>query len=258
MLSHSIFWRSVRMSWLRRRSALNQHGRGCTSRKLEITSSTQWTLIRKAWSPQTAGWQILSGRTYTLLFSNEEITFSLYIPINGEPDLMRNHRGVQHKWSTGLMLYQILDDRGNIRDLKDIIITVRSLKMECDAMVKAVWKKVDHLKTFSNDNFIKLLLGIKPRIGLYNVYGQIVFKKATGCAHFYKILNTTNRDDGWSIACNSFEKESLEYLPNKYFCNATFHEDIKDIIKLNYFNTLKQFMIRHFRNNLFLNNRSHK
>ena len=156
MLKLSVFWRSVRMSWLRRRSALNQHGRGCTSRKLEITSSTQWTLIRKAWSPQTAGWQILSGRTYTLLFSNEEITFSLYIPINGEPDLMRNHRGVQHKWSTGLMLYQILDDRGNIRDLKDIIVTILPLK-------------VDYLKIFCKDNFIKLLLGTKPRLGLYNV-----------------------------------------------------------------------------------------
>ena len=59
-------------------------------------------------------------------------------------------------------------------------------------MVKAIGRKVNYLKTFCNDDFVKLLLGIKPRIGLYNVYGQIVFKKAKGFAYFYKLLNVSN------------------------------------------------------------------
>ena len=80
--------------------------------------------------------------------------------------------------------------------------------MEYDAIVRAIWRNVDYLKMFCIDDFVKLLLGIKPRIGLYNVYGQIVFGKAKCCAYFLKLFNATNRHNDWGNACNSLDNIS--------------------------------------------------
>ena len=98
-------------------------------------------------------------------------------PINGEPDITNNHCRIQQAWPQGSMLYQILDKKGIIRGCNHIIVPVKTLQLEYNAMMIAISKKVDFLKTFFKDNFTKLLLGIKPWLGIYNVYGHIVFKK---------------------------------------------------------------------------------
>ena len=45
----------------------------------------------------------------------------------------------------------------------------------------------------------------KRVLGIYNIYGRIVHKKAKGCAHFYKMLCAQDRKDGWKGPCNRME-----------------------------------------------------
>ena len=71
------------------------------------------------------------------------------------------------------MLHHILDNRGNIKELKNIIIPSKPLQMEFNAMSKDLWKKVDYLKTFCKYDFVKLLLGIRPMIGISTNYQKV-------------------------------------------------------------------------------------
>ena len=125
-------------------------------------------------------------------------------------------------------------------------------------MKSALWKRIDYLKTFCKGDFDKLLLTIKPRVGIYNVYGRTVFRKSKGCPHYHKLVNANKKHNGWVTACNSLEKEVLEHFPNDIFYDDMFNKDVRQILKLHNFNTLKQFMIRLCRNNLYLNKNVNK
>ena len=59
---------------------------------------------------------------------------------------------------------------------------------------------------------------IGPRIGIYNIYGRIVFRKSKGCAYYYKLPNAHKRYDGWITASNSLEKEAIDYATTDMLC----------------------------------------
>ena len=102
---------------------------------------------------------LLKCRNHIVDIHPEECTS---FPINGKPDLTINHCGVQQICSAGLKLYQILTDRGYIKDLNDIIVTVRPLKMEYDVMAKAIWKKIDYLRYFAKTLSLSYCLEPSP------------------------------------------------------------------------------------------------
>ena len=52
------------------------------------------------------------------------------------------------------------------------------------------------------------------------------------------------------------ERDLTDFDPNYVFEMDDFFANVKKIMKLNFFNRIKQFMIRLYRNNLFLGNKS--
>ena len=91
-----------------------------------------------------------------------------------------------------------------------------------------------------------------------NAYGRMVHKKARGCSNFYMLLSFEDKKDGWDNACRSMEQDLTDFDPNYIFDRDEFFSAVKKIINLNYFNRIKRFMIRLFRNNLFLGNINQK
>ena len=86
----------------------------------------------------------------------------------------------------------------------------------------------------------------------FNVYGRIVHRKVKGCSSFYKLLNFDEKKDGWEKACRGMEIDLIDFGPSYCFEPETFYTNVKKIVNLNFFNHIKQFMIRLYRNNLFL------
>ena len=92
---------------------------------------------------------------------------------------------------------------------------------------------------------------IKPNIGVFNIYGRIVHKRAKGCSYFYELLSANDKQDGWESPCNRMENDLTNFNPEYDFDRGCFLKNV-NIMKLKYFNRIKQFMIRLYRNNLFL------
>ena len=84
------------------------------------------------------------------------------------------------------------------------------------------------------------------------VSNLIVHKKAKGFSYFYKLLSLHDKKDGWDAACCSMERDLSEFDPSYIFEKDDFFQMVKKIMSLNFFNRIKQFMIRLFRNNLCL------
>ena len=77
-------------------------------------------------------------------------------------------------------------------------------------------------------------------------------KKAKGCSHFYKLLCAHDKKDGWDGLCNKMESDLTKLDQNYEFYRECFFNNVKKIMNIKYFNRIKQFMIRLYRNNLFL------
>ena len=97
---------------------------------------------------------------------------------------------------------------------------------------------------------MECIRGIKPSIGVFNIYGRIVHKKAKGCSHFYELLSTHDRSDGWESPCNKMESDLTNLDPSYDFDRESFFNNVKKIMSIKYFNRIKQFMIRLYRNDL--------
>ena len=54
------------------------------------------------------------------------------------------------------------------------------------------------------------------------------------------------------------ERDLLDCDPSYYFDSETFYRNVKKIVNLNFFNCIKQFMLRLYRNNLFLGDKGKK
>ena len=76
-----------------------------------------------------------------------------------------------------VMLYQVIDSKGDLKHFEDPNLINGPIKIEYDVMKSALEGKVGDLKTYCKGDFGKLLLGIRPIIGIFKVYGRIAFKK---------------------------------------------------------------------------------
>ena len=103
---------------------------------------------------------------------------------------------------------------------------------------------------------IKRIRYIKPPISNFNIYGRIVHKKAKGCSYFYKLLSVHDKSYGWEASCCCMERDLVDFDPNYIFEREHFFLNVKRIMNLNFFNRIKQFMIRLFHNNLFLGDKA--
>ena len=52
------------------------------------------------------------------------------------------------------------------------------------------------------------------------------------------------KKDGWDAACRGMERDLLDFDPHFNFNPQTFYENVKKVLNLNYFNRIKQFMLR--------------
>ena len=91
------------------------------------------------------------------------------------------------------MLHHILNNRGEIKDLSEIITPVHPLRMEYETIKRMLGKKIEYLKKYCKANFGKLLLTIKSQIGMYNVYGRIILKRYKDCTYYYMLLNENKK-----------------------------------------------------------------
>ena len=91
------------------------------------------------------------------------------------------------------MLYQVLDNEGNLCTLDTLRTPKRPLKMAYDEIEKTTRKRLEILKAHYNDNFCAFLRKVKPVFGIFNIYGHIVFKKNKGCDFFYKLIKSSRK-----------------------------------------------------------------
>ena len=97
---------------------------------------------------------------------------------------------------------------------------------------------------------------IETKIENMNAYGRMIHRKARECSNFYMLLSFEDRKYGWDSACRSMEWDLTDFDPNYIFDRDKFFSTVQKIINLNYFNRIEQFMIRLFRNSLFLGNKT--
>ena len=127
--------------------------------------------------------------------------------------------------------------------------------MEYDAFERTISRKLKMFKTHYNDDFRAFLRKAKLIFGIFNIYGR----KYKGYAFFYKPINSSSKKtDGWITPKNSIETDFINTDLNFNIDKDSFYESIKDILKIKHFNKIKEFVIRLYRNNLYLNTRSYK
>ena len=68
----------------------------------------------------------------------------------------------------------------------------------------------------------------------------------------YKMLSAHDKKDGWDSSCNKMENDLADFDPEYEFDRDSFFNNVTMIMSIKYFNRIKQFMIRLYRNNLFL------
>ena len=154
------------------------------------------------------------------------------------------------------MVCNLLKNDGDLKTDEFFPTGQKPISFELAALKNAIKTKVEQFGNNCGINYEKCLVGIKPKISNYNIYGRIVFKRAKGCSYFYKLLCVNNKSDGWENPCKSMEIDLKNVDQNYTFERNEFFNNIKLIMSLKYFNRIKQFMMRLFRNNLFLASKS--
>ena len=164
MLKLADFWHSVRLSWLIRLSytksvwgkihreeagkhsfcPVNSNFKDLETARKNITDPVCKEICRA----------LLKCRNNMINMYLEEF---LNIPINKKTDITSNFTGIQQGWSKGLIVYQILDNEGNLQRYENLNTTKKPLKMEYGALQSNIRKKLEHLKTYYNDEFCMFL-----------------------------------------------------------------------------------------------------
>ena len=67
----------------------------------------------------------------------------------------------------------------------ETIIQLKNPYPSNSAIRDAISDFIEEYKYRCGCNYMECIRGISPSIGIYNVYGRIVHKKAKGCAHNY-------------------------------------------------------------------------
>ena len=131
-------------------------------------------------------------------------------------------------------------------------MTQKPASFELNALKLAIDNYISEYKYRCGNDYSECIRNITPGIGVYNIYGRIVHKRAKGCSYFYELLSINEKKDGWASPCIKMENDIMANDPLYSFEPESFAENIKNIMKLKYFNRIKQFMIRLYHNNLYL------
>ena len=249
------FWKSIRMSWLRRlidcdATWAKLHRYDVSPFSFDPCKSNYDSLMNAKNRVTNLFWRdvyesLLECRLNILLEHPQEFR---YIPINGEPGITSNKISIKQEWSLSLNLNSIIDDKGNLMCIDRIRSVRKPFNYEYNAL-RVVTK--DFLDIYAGGR-----LGANRRYGdnmngAYNIYGRIVTKRKKGCNFFYSLLNAHAKSDGWHKCSLKLEYEA-ECENLNWDCDVfLITELVKQVNRTPYLNRLKQFFLRLLRNNLF-------
>ena len=120
----NLFWKSIRMSWLRR--LIGSEATWARLHRSEVApfsfdpGKSNFVSLSKARNKTTNYfWKdvyssLIECRMNVLLSCPQEFR---YIPINGEPLISSNKFPIEQEWASGLNLDCIIDDKGNFHEL---------------------------------------------------------------------------------------------------------------------------------------------
>ena len=98
------------------------------------------------------------------------------------------------------MIKDILDHHGDLIESENFNTIQKPISFKLSDIHNAIGEYIDEYKYRCADNYMECIRGIRRSIGIFNIYGRIVHKKAKGCSHFYKMLSTHDkRWVGWSM-----------------------------------------------------------
>ena len=100
-----------------------------------------------------------------------------------------------------MMIKDILTHQGDLKESEDYNTIQKPISFKFSAIHNAIGEYIDEYKYRCMDNYMECIKGMKPSIGIYNIYGRIVHKNAKGCSHFYKMLSTHDKKRwmGWPM-----------------------------------------------------------
>ena len=96
-----------------------------------------------------------------------------------------------------MMIEDILTHHGDWKVSENYNMLQKPAFFELSAIQNAIGDYIEEYKYRCLDNYMECIRGIKPSIGIYNIYGRIVHKKAKGCSHFYKTLAHMTKKMDW-------------------------------------------------------------
>ena len=94
------------------------------------------------------------------------------------------------------MIKDILTHHGDWKEVNDYNTTQKPAFFELSALKQAIGDHIVEYKHQCGNNYMECIRGIKPNIGVFNIYGRIVHKKAKGCSYFYVLLCTHDKKMG--------------------------------------------------------------
>ena len=150
------------------------------------------------------------------------------------------------------MIKDILNRDGELKKLEDYPHNRRPVYYENTVIESTMKDFINSCQYTCGRTHEGCIREIGTEMWNFNAYGRIVHKKTKGCSSFYRLLNFDKRKNGWDKACRGMERDLSDFDPNYCFDSEAFYTNVKKIVNLNYFNRIKQFMLRMYRNNLYL------
>ena len=138
----------------------------------------------------------------SLLLCRQNI-FSMYpeevisLPINGEPQITSNDYAINQDRCKHEKINILLNNKGSVKNINEFYGPKKPIRFELNELSKPL------------KNFLESSLGeergledgwltkMRQTLGIYNLYGRIVTKKAKGCSFYYELLNANAKNDGW-------------------------------------------------------------
>ena len=78
---------------------------------------------------------------------------------------------------------------------------------------------------------------LRPALGLFNVYGRIVFKQKKGCSSYYRLINENRtKIDCWLNPRLTLEKEVLDRDEDYLYDSSKYNATVSKILRLKDFN----------------------
>ena len=175
---------------------------------------------------------------------------SLLLPIFGESRFTKSNTPALCEWTIGARIIDVITTNGEF--IREQVHVKNALRQPSSLQYCAL---KNHIKPSFMDTYKhtdqKRICDTCP----FNIYGKIVYKRKSGCSYFYSILNfKANKTLLWEKSRISLEKDWEKNNVNVTVKIEEYEQIIKSVLSMRHFNYLKQFMIKLFRNNLYLKN----